>query len=54
LFDKKVKDGEIVPPHKDWVKNVFLPRKERALRHSEKALEKIIDADKRGDPCPPD
>ena len=23
LFDAKVRDGKILPPHKDWVKNVF-------------------------------
>ncbi len=47
LFEKKVKDGELVPPHKAWVKNVFLPRQERALRHSEGALEKIVASEKR-------
>jgi len=52
LFDKKVKDSELVPPHKDWVKNVFLPRKERALRHSEEALEEIIASEKPD--CPPE
>ncbi|HUU92962.1 MAG TPA: hypothetical protein VM238_17355 [Phycisphaerae bacterium] len=36
----KVKDGKTLPPHKDWVKNVFLPRQERALKKAEKALEK--------------
>ena len=41
LFSSKKKDDEIVPPHKDWVKNVFLPSKERALRISLKALETI-------------
>jgi hypothetical protein len=41
LFAHKVKDGKVLPPHKDWVKNVFLPRRERALRHSLKVLEKL-------------
>ncbi|HUU11644.1 MAG TPA: hypothetical protein VM431_14045 [Phycisphaerae bacterium] len=36
----KVRDGKTLPPHKDWVKNVFLPREERALKKAEKALEK--------------
>ena len=35
LFYGKVRSGKEVPPHKDWVKNVFLPRKERALRDAE-------------------
>ena len=29
LFDRKFKDGKEVPPHKDWVKNVFLPVRKR-------------------------
>jgi hypothetical protein len=42
LFCGKERDGKISPPHKDWVKSVFLPRRERALKHSQKALNKII------------
>ena len=41
LFTAKKRDGKALPPHKDWVKNVFLPRRERALRYFEKALEKL-------------
>jgi hypothetical protein len=41
LFDPKFKDGKGLPPHKDWVKNVFLPRKQRALRYAEKILERF-------------
>jgi hypothetical protein len=41
LFDRKVKDGKILPPHKDWVKNVFLPRRERALKHAQKVLTRL-------------
>jgi hypothetical protein len=41
LFVPKLKDGKELPPHKDWVKNVFLPRLERALSQSERALERI-------------
>ena len=41
LFNTKVRDGKILPPHEDWVKNVFLPRRERALRKAERALEKL-------------
>jgi hypothetical protein len=38
LFNAKVRNGKAMPPHRDWVKNVFLPRKERALRYAEKVL----------------
>jgi hypothetical protein len=41
LFDRKFRNGKELPPHKDWVKNVFLPRKEKALRYSEKVLERL-------------
>jgi hypothetical protein len=41
LFVSKVKNGKELPPHKDWVKNVFLPRKEKALRRAEKLIERI-------------
>jgi hypothetical protein len=42
LFAAKVSDGKILPPHKDWVKNVFLPRRERELKKARKALEELI------------
>jgi hypothetical protein len=42
LFAVKVRDGKTLPPHKDWVKNVFLPRRERALRQAQTALEKLM------------
>ena len=41
LFVPKLREGKQLPPHKDWVKNVFVPRQERALRRAEKALERI-------------
>ena len=41
LFVGKVKDGEALPPHKDWVKNEFLPSRERALRRAQKILENL-------------
>jgi hypothetical protein len=41
LFVYKVKDGKRLPPHKDWVKNVFLPRMEKALRRAEKLAERL-------------
>jgi hypothetical protein len=41
LFVTKMRDGKALPPHKDWVKNVFLPRRERALREAERLLERL-------------
>ena len=41
LFVPKLKDGKEVPPHKDWVKNVFLPQMQRALRRQEKVIEQL-------------
>jgi hypothetical protein len=41
LFDDKMRDGKPLPPHKDWVKNVFLPRHERALGRAERLLERL-------------
>jgi hypothetical protein len=41
LFISKVKDGKELPPHKDWVKNVFIPRKEKELSRAEKIIERL-------------
>jgi hypothetical protein len=41
LFDVKVRDGKILPPHKDWVKNVVLRNLERRLRRAEKLLDRF-------------
>lgn len=41
IFFGKLRDGKELPPHKDWVKNVFLPRMEKALCRAEKMLERI-------------
>ena len=41
LFVAKMRDGKALPPHRDWVKNVFLPRQERALRRAQKVLAKL-------------
>jgi hypothetical protein len=38
LFYGKVQSGKEMPPHRDWVEKVFLPIRERALRHAEKVL----------------
>ena len=45
LFVRKLKDGKELPPHKDWVKNVFLPGKEKALRRAEKTVEQLENAE---------
>jgi hypothetical protein len=47
LFVPKRRNGKDLPPHKDWVKNVFLPRMEKALSRSEKALERFDREDTR-------
>lgn len=39
LFTNKVRDGRTLPPHKDWVKNVFIPGHEKRLSKALKALE---------------
>jgi hypothetical protein len=41
LFVSKFKEGKELPPHKDWVKNVFLPHKEKALKRAEKLMERF-------------
>ena len=41
LFVRKRRDGKELPPHKDWVRNVFLPRMEKALTRAEKLLERL-------------
>ena len=41
LCVSKSKDGKELPPHRDWVKNVFLPRQEKALRRAEKLVEQF-------------
>lgn len=41
LFNDKYKDGKKLRPHKDWVRNVFLPSRIRALKKAEKLLDRI-------------
>ena len=41
LFTVKKKNGKALPPHPDWVRNVFIPRRERAIRQAEKVLERL-------------
>ncbi len=40
LFAPKVRDGKTLPPHEDWVRNVFLPRHEKALENEYRKLER--------------
>jgi hypothetical protein len=42
LFARKVRDGKGLPPHRDWVRNVFLPRQEKVLGQARKTLERLI------------
>ena len=41
LFRPKRKADKDLPPHKDWVQNVFLPQRERSLIRAEKLLERL-------------
>jgi hypothetical protein len=41
LFVDKGRDGDVLPPHKDWVKNVFLPSQEKALMENQRVLETL-------------
>jgi len=41
LFKDKMRGGEALPPHKDWVKNVFLPGREEALGKAHELLERV-------------
>ncbi|MEQ8276637.1 MAG: hypothetical protein RMA76_14910 [Deltaproteobacteria bacterium] len=41
LFNDKIQNGRVAPPHKDWVRSVFLPRRERLLRKAEKLLDRL-------------
>jgi hypothetical protein len=41
LFDRKLKDAKELPPHKDWVKNVYRPGMNKALARAEKLLERF-------------
>jgi len=41
LFVGKLKNGKELPPHIDWVKNVFLPRMEKAMNRAERVLERL-------------
>lgn len=41
MFVDKKRKGKSARPHKDWVRNVYLPKMERALTRAEKLLERL-------------
>jgi len=41
LFVPKQRNGIELPPHPDWVRNVFVPRVEKVLVEAERALEQL-------------
>ena len=41
FFTPKIKDGRELPPHRDWVKNVFIPRCEKAIHSAERKLDQF-------------
>lgn len=40
-FVPKMKDGRVMPPHRKWVKNVFIRDCEKALHKAERTLDKF-------------
>ncbi|GEM_PF-6012285 len=46
LFVRKLKDGKELPPHKDWMKNVFLPHMEKRLSRAEKLLQRLSEQER--------
>ena len=47
FFVNKVRNGELMPPHCDWVRNVFLPSREKALSENQKLLDTLTQKSKR-------
>lgn len=47
LFVDKVRDGKVLPPHKEWVRNVFLRDHEKSLTAANKLLERLTEAKKK-------
>src|SRR5690242_4710740 len=50
IFKPKLKDGKELPPHKDWVKNVYLRQMEARLVEAEK---KLWELDRKNNPPSP-
>lgn len=40
-LEPKVRDGKRMPPHRDWVRHVFLRRCEKSLARAKRILEKL-------------
>jgi hypothetical protein len=47
VFVEKLRDGKVLPPHKDWVENVFLPHQEKSLTKAHKLLERFTVGEKK-------
>ena len=41
LFAQKFKDSRVAPPHRDWIKNVFIPNCEKAIHKAERKLDQF-------------
>ena len=41
LFARKLRDRKELPPHRDWVTNVYLPNMQKALNRAEKVLDRV-------------
>ncbi len=41
LFVEKYKDGKPCPPHKDWVRNVYIKHCHKRIARLEKALKRL-------------
>jgi hypothetical protein len=41
LFTWKIREGEVLPPHRDWVQNFFLPMLEKSLNNVEKLADRF-------------
>jgi hypothetical protein len=43
LFVDKLRNGKVLPPHKEWIRNFFIPSTERALRKAQEKLERLTE-----------
>lgn len=41
VLKNKTKAGKIQPPHPDWVRNVFIPNREKRILEAEKLLDRM-------------
>ena len=40
-FTPKLQNGQVIPPHKSWVANVFIPKYKKAIRDDERKLDRL-------------